>query len=1034
MATNPLKPVFTAHTNVRMKHSPDEGGMILKTMSHPQGWQYYVQFSLNDKRWVHEEDLEPDVEKARSKSGQLLYGTHQDLLLHLLLTKLRDPLADVLYGLHASRTEFIVYQFKPAIKFLENPDQRLLIADEVGLGKTIEAGIIFRELQARTELNRVLVICPAALRYKWQSELLNRFQEDFSILDSQAFRKFMDDYDRDGDQVQLRGIISLESIRRADIAERIAERKYDFNLVIIDEAHHLRNRGTRANEIGVILTDLSDAMLLLTATPLQTGNQDLFQLLHILAPGDFDNYATFSDRIEPNKHINLASSHLGRGNNIAALQELLNLNKSGTGRHLTNNPNYTELINLLEEIGFSQEVPKEDLVRAQKMLLNLNTLSHIFTRTRKREVEASAPARRAFTLKVKFTEEEKTFYEAVIKYVKAEYMRHNGRIAGWATTTRERQAASSIQAMKNKYLNELAGDQIDVEERVLREEAYQYFEDEDYLPDAKVEGELVRAAHAIGDVDSKFDMFIERIQDLLKENPERKILVFSFFLHTLKYLKQRMDELGIPVFTISGSVPQEERNKILDAFQFGQETNILISSEVGSEGLDFQFCDCIVNYDLPWNPMKVEQRIGRLDRYGQKAKVINIFNLVIEDSIEDRIFLRLYDRIEIFKQTVGDLEAILGQEIQKIQRIVFSQELTKEEEEQVAENASQAIIRAKHEMEEFEKNKLQFMGQDAIFQERIEEKLKSGRFISQNEIRALVEKYTREVYKDKILQDNDDNGDTYALNVKPDLIEYYKKFMIRKKRSTSPVYQNFLRKLQYGNRTVPLTFSDQIASSRRPLEFIHLNHPLAEMAREYWLNQKFERLPMARLIFEAKMPQGEYYYFLYKYSIALGSRKNVNLQPVIVDGENYTIKEDLGDQFLPLLQGAPQANPELPDLNEVSFDRAHEVADFYAASLRHDLFTKWKRDNEIMIGARLFAIEQSFTHRNRSLDRQLEEATDERIQRMKKGQLRNNHENFLRKKEEIEKQKEVSVTYSLELAGQFFIRNGQTRPFPHKPI
>lgn len=1025
------KPAFEIYTNVRLKYEPNRGGLIVQAPLPALGtWKYQIQFSINDKQWVDEKDLELAIERSRGSRGELLSGGHEDLLLNLLLTKARDPLVDILYGLRASRTEFVVYQFKPVLKFLENPDQRLLIADEVGLGKTIEAGIIYQELQARTELKRVLVVCPAALTNKWQSELLNRFQEDFSILGVKEFRKFMDAYDKNGDRVELKGIISLEGIRRADIAGRIADGQYDFNLVIVDEAHHMRNRNTRSNDVGVILTDLAEAMLLLTATPLQTGNEDLFQLLHILAPGDFDDFSTFEDRIEPNKHINQASTHLSTGNYTAALKEILLLRKpEGAGRHLASNPNYIEAVNLLESIRASQSETKQEMVQAQKLLLNLNTLSHIFTRTRKREVDETAPIRRAHSLRVEFTEEERDFYETVIRHVKAEYRRHHGTRAGWAAITRERQAASSIQAMKSKYLQEpLSPQSLDIEERVLLQEWSQYSSDgEDYFDQGQQyftpEEELLRAAKSLGDIDSKFDKFIQALEKLIYENPKRKILVFSYWLQTLDYLSRKLQQRGMLTLTISGKVPQEERNKILERFQFSADYNILISSEVGSEGLDFQFCDSIFNYDLPWNPMRVEQRIGRLDRYGQKAKAINIYNLVIEDSIEERIFLRLYERIEIFKQTIGDLEEILGEQISNITRIVYSGDLTKAEEEKLAETASQAIIRKKQEIEEFDKNRLQFMGQDAIFQERIEEKIRSGRYIAPSEVRALVNKFVTKNFKENLLSSNMDGGETFSLAVKSDLIEQYKAFIVRKKVSTSSVYQKFLDKLRYGSKVVPLTFSDQIATQRRPLEFVNLHHPLAEMALEFWLNQSREGLPIARLVFRGDFEfEGEFYYFLFKYSIATGSGKSIELHPIIVDAKSHEIRDEISEKFLPMLQQhSPEKHEFKEEFNEAAFDAALQIAETHGGNIQSELQLRARRDNEIMISSRLFNIEKTYEHRKRSLTRQLERVSDERIKRMKSSQLRTNEDRFLHRKSEIERQRDVFVTHSLELAGQFFV-------------
>src|SRR5262249_19505057 len=149
------------------------------------------------------------------------------------------------YAFNASRTRFYPYQFKPLIKFLDSPDHRLMICDEVGLGKTIEAGLILTELRARQTIRRVLVVCPANLGPKWKLELKQRFGEDFDILAAPEFLEYLEEYESDPDRSVLNGIVSIESARQERILERLEYLSPQFDLVIVDEAHHLRNSGTK---------------------------------------------------------------------------------------------------------------------------------------------------------------------------------------------------------------------------------------------------------------------------------------------------------------------------------------------------------------------------------------------------------------------------------------------------------------------------------------------------------------------------------------------------------------------------------------------------------------------------------------------------------------------------------------------------------------------------------------------------------------------------------------------------------------------
>ena len=206
----------------------------------------------------------------------------------LMLKKLETPLSDNLYTFYSSRTQFEVHQFKPVIKFLNSVDQRLLIADEVGLGKTIEAGIILEELEARLKgLSRVLVVCPAMLTQKWAGELRTRFGEEFQVLRGPDIAQFIENYANYGDTAQLRGICSQESLRR--FTDAFQEHRVHFDLVIVDEAHHWRNSTTRLNDLGEVLSEYADAMLMLTATPLHLGSENLFNLLRIMLPQQFND-------------------------------------------------------------------------------------------------------------------------------------------------------------------------------------------------------------------------------------------------------------------------------------------------------------------------------------------------------------------------------------------------------------------------------------------------------------------------------------------------------------------------------------------------------------------------------------------------------------------------------------------------------------------------------------------------------------------------------------------------------------------------
>ena len=511
-------PKFSNNQEVQLQNEPRRRGIILGEPIDSNGrWQYEVFFG-DEKRYVAEADLLVVSEFEFDASGQIVFGKLKDLLRHLALVKLRNPLSDNLYSLYASRTKFEVYQFKPALKFLRNPDQRLLIADEVGLGKTIEAGIIFLELQARLDIARVLVVCPSGLRTKWCDEMRLRFDETFTILNPEQFNHFLQSYRRNPNTERLKGIVSLEMIRRQEFADILREYQVHFDLVIIDEAHHCRNTGTLTNEIAHVFSEIADAMLLLTATPINLGDENLFELLRILNPEEFDNYEAFKLRLEPNTHINAAARLLSAGQVQSAIQQLRRVEMTSEQRRFSGNPYYDEILRLLQQ----KQPSPEDLIAAQRRIFDLNTIANIFTRTLKRNVQEKTPIRAVYKRVVCFTPVEQKFYNIVIKTVRRQFIRLTGSswASAWAVIMRARQAASCISAMRERLQQELARQYIDsiedevAAQEIMGEESHSEALDSLENPDL----ELLNAAKAVEETDTKFEEFLRALEEVLRED------------------------------------------------------------------------------------------------------------------------------------------------------------------------------------------------------------------------------------------------------------------------------------------------------------------------------------------------------------------------------------------------------------------------------------------------------------------------------------------------------------------------------------
>ena len=331
------------------------------------------------------------------------------------------PLRNNVYAFNASRTRFFPYQFKPLLKFLDAPKHRLLIADEVGLGKTIEAGLILTEVRARQTVQRVLVVCPANLTQKWRMELKRRFGEEFEILDARGFNAFLRDYEDSPHDVNLNGIISLESIRQQNVLDQLEALSPSFDLVIVDEAHHMRNFGRKQRKAGVLLSQSADAMLFLTATPIHLGNENLFSLLNILDDEEFPDLYTVDNRFHYNEPI--IKAMICMGHIPPNLDEAVHFMESlAPSPWTTNNPTYSEVLDKLRMLSNDEldaSATRRLILDTQRDLAELNLIGHIFTRTKKREVQTGMGMRKAYPIHITMTNL-RNFYNAVTAYVREE--------------------------------------------------------------------------------------------------------------------------------------------------------------------------------------------------------------------------------------------------------------------------------------------------------------------------------------------------------------------------------------------------------------------------------------------------------------------------------------------------------------------------------------------------------------------------------------------------------------------------------------
>ncbi len=518
-----------------------------------------------------------------------------------------------------ARTEILPHQIFTAHTVVSSPKRRFMLADEVGLGKTVEAGMVWQALSQRGNAARTLVVCPAGLTLQWQEEFEDKFRETFEI------------FGRDFDAINPRiwdlkatAIASLQRLKRKEHRRTLLEnRKWD--LIIFDEAQHLSARDwpnktekTLNYQLAEALREYTDALLLLTATP---------------HAGD------------PNH---------GRFINLVKLLEA--------------NVDFTPLVD-------------EGLFRAKDAV----PYSKLILRTPKLKVtdaqgKAVFKGRRTLQLDFRMYPDEKEFYDAVEEYIRTGYNSleqvedpTHRRAIGFILTSFQKLNASSLRAIRAALkvrLERLEKKLTQLPPEEEEEEADQrYLGEQEERAALKSDRELLKDEIAVLKsllaMRISHEKKIDRLRDLLKQidqqNPGTRVLIFTEYRRTQEFLKEKLEEWygAKTVVLINGDMKlegktQEAESKRRSQRLFRDEPSVrfLVSTEAGGEGINLQFCHIVVNYDLPWNPMRYEQRIGRVYRYGQD-KVVHIYNMKNKDTIEDTVRSYFDQRLRYAAEALG---------------------------------------------------------------------------------------------------------------------------------------------------------------------------------------------------------------------------------------------------------------------------------------------------------------------------------------------------------------------------------------------
>jgi len=934
---------------VRLKSSPDKHYAVVSIISSGPENRIDV-FGEGGPQSFYESQLEAIPQRV------LHYVNLDEFNAAITSLQIRQPNLTTLYSLNSARIDFIPYQFRPVLKFIRSDRPRLLIADSVGVGKTIEAGLILKELQARRELQSVLIICPRPLvaEKKWLTEM-KRFDETFRQLDGKQLRLCINECDLDGEWPQdyRRSIIpySLFDETLLHGKNKRGKKRHGlldldppphFDLIIVDEAHHIRNTNTYAYQIVSYLCNNADAVIFLTATPVQTKSEDLFVLLNTLRPDLIIDRNSYQKMMEPNPFITQAVKCIRQnkpGWQERATEALAQIIKTEWGCLIAqNNPLYKTVMEGLHE----DPMTNEQRVRLISQVEDLHTLSGVINRTRRRDI-GNLVIRNPETVVVSFTPEQALIHDEMLSIQRRILEQTSGNVSvNFLVSTIRRQAASCIfgllpllKDILNRRLNEaLWDDQFDL---MLDEEAIQSIK-------ADVNALLVLASQVSGN-DPKLDALLGVLNEK-QSLSNNKVMVFSSFIHTLRYIYNHLQRAGIRVGFIYGGVDDEDRLELRRRFQLAKEEpdslDVMLFSEVGCEGLDYQFCDTMVNYDLPWNPMRIEQRIGRIDRKGQMSEKVLIYNMVTEGTIDKDIYDRCLARIGVFEHSIGDSEEILGELAVSIKSIAEDLKLTDEEKRIKLQQLADNKVRKMQEEEKLEQQQYELFGIEVPTKQTEQEIMSASSYwLSPKLLEHLIESYLNKrlgTQQKHILGDKDPRTLRLSQEARSLILNDYKSL----KPNPNATGRTWEKWLKEANPHLSITFNTEYASEDTKVVLVNAMHPLVKQAAHHIDSHDFPYTILQ--VTDSEILSGDYDFVIYKWE-SRGIRNDLSLKPICSDMR-------VGSQLINLIEKASDSQISFePKLNHWDhlesrhyelwreekhkhIDRTKELAEYKKQSLR----------------------------------------------------------------------------------------------------
>lgn len=912
----------------------------------------------------------------------------------LARARVTGRLADVVYSMEATETEFYAHQFKPVLKLLNSPTDALLIADEVGLGKTIEAGLIWTELRARLDAERLLILCPKTLCRKWQIELDRRFGVDARIVDANGLLDLMKE------RRTSRGfaaIASIQSLRppkgwkeneptdpkpsvRVQLARFLfeaAESEPLIDLTVVDEAHHMRNPETLLYDLAELVNAVSAHRVFLSATPIHLRNRDLFALLRLIDPDTFEFEHTLDSIISANAPVVAARDRVMVGTSTAEEIDSL-IGEACSHDILSNSQSLALLRNDLKARPLTRSFRSEVASRLEYA----NPLANFVTRTRRRDVEEFRVVREPIAPTLDFHPDERKFYDAISNEV-SKYALNSAANQRFLLATPQRLLTSSPAAASlwwQSYWQGAEGNEVEEEDE--SDESDPSIVDRRPLVRRLVELTTeLELTKRLRNVDTKFALLRDQLNRLWRTEGDAKVIIFSSFKATLRYLEERLQEIEIKTELLHGSV-SEPRDVILERFRTYPSRCILLSSEVGSEGVDLQFCWIVVNYDLPWNPMRLEQRIGRVDRLGQKKQKVSIVNLVYEGTIDHQIYDKLYQRLELGKRALGEFEAVLGEPIRVMTTQLLDPSLSEAQKFAAIDQAAQAVEYRAKQSEELETQAGSLMRHGDYIVRQIMESRNLHRWLSGEDVLVYVRARLEQSFSGCVIETSPAGTDRFRIVLSPQAHEAFAAFISRHNLKGTT-------RLLEGDDRQRFRFTSSVVRSRDGrVENISQVHALVRFAAQLdALDGEAQRPePVAARLAGAgmKMPcaAGEYIVGVRQWTATSGTGQATGMARLAYSGarlkDHFALSAELAEA---LVSAAASEATLLPNMS--AHPRLEEIATVFDTIVGVELDRRYKSfvdqlnaESEDRANIQLQALDRHLASKLESLNRQLEIYTE----------------------------------------------------------